>query len=161
MSLKSRMARAMGQEIDAFLDGFVLVKMRRVVSKRVVVGSSLGSPVDFEQGANLEVFNIHLGYFALCRIGKTTAHRGDGFGIVEKPDFTGRNRNLRVQHNLPEAVDINVIGGVFLEQILFQQDAVFGIRLDAGSHLLKVRVLNYRIHCTCIVSEVGMNVKWD
>ena len=151
----------MCQEFEAFLDGFVLFKMGRVALQRGVIRASFGRPVNFEQDANLKVFNIHLGDFALCRVVKTAAHRGDSVCVVEKPGFIGRNRSLRVQNNLPQAVDINVIGGVFLEQILFQQHAVFGIRLDAGSHLLEVGVLNYRVHCTCIVSRVGINVKWE
>ena len=161
MSLKSRVARVLGQEVEAFLDSFVLFKTGGVALQRGVIRASFGRPVNFEQDANLKVFNIHLSNFALCRVVKTTAHRGDSFGIVEKPGFIGRDRSLRIQHNLPEAVDINVIGGVFLEQILFQQHAVFSIRLDAGSHLLEVGVLNYRIHCTCIVRRVGLDVKWE
>ncbi len=65
MSLKSGMARVLCQELDAFLDGFILFEMRRVVLKREVIRLSFGRPVYFEQAVALEVFNIHPRNFAL------------------------------------------------------------------------------------------------
>ena len=96
MSLKPRVARVLCQEINAFLDGFILFNMDRIILKRGVIRAGFGRPVYFEQDSNLKVFDIHFGNFALCRIGKAAAHRGDGVYVVEKPGFIGRNRSLRI-----------------------------------------------------------------